>query len=113
MEEERQKVGEEREETGELKKEVEALKRDLLALTHALGKRGKESLAESAEEIKNRLMEKIPKEQLEKMEGMKERGEEVLETLKKQQEAHPVGTVLFALALGFLIGKAWGSGKDS
>ncbi len=92
----------------ELKREIEALKSDLSKLTQTLGKIGEEKIKSSAEEIKEQILSQIPKEQLKQLEEAKEKGEEVLETLKEQQQKHPAGTLLVAAGIGFLLGRVLG-----
>ena len=91
-----------------LKKEIETLKQDLLRLTETVGKVGESKLKESVDEVKEKIVSQIPPEQLE---AAKVQGEEALEAIKRQQKEHPVGTLLVAAGIGFLLGKVLG-GRD-
>ena len=92
----------------ELKKEIETLKEDLLKLTKAFEKVGEEKIKRAVGDVKERIAEKIPREQLEKLESVKAQGEEAIEVLKKQQKEHPLGTLLVAIGIGFLMGRLMG-----
>ncbi len=92
----------------ELKKEMEALKKDISKLTQTLGKITEEKIKSSAGDIKDQILSQIPKEQLEQLEEARVKSEEVLETLKEQQQKHPAGTLLVAAGIGFLLGKVLG-----
>ena len=94
-----------------LKKEIETLKQDLLRLTETVGKVGESKLKESVDEVKEKIVSQIPPEQLEQLEAAKVQGEEALEAIKRQQKEHPVGTLLVAAGIGFLLGKVLG-GRD-
>ena len=91
-----------------LKKEIETLKKDLLKLTETLGKIGEEKIRSSVDGVKEKITSQIPQEQLEQLEAVKAQGEEALEAIKKQQKGHPVGTLLVAAGIGFLLGKVLG-----
>ena len=95
----------------ELKKEIETLKKDLVNLTRAFEKAGQEKLKQTVGDVKDRIAEKIPREQLERLEKVKAQGEDALKALKKQQKEHPLGTLLVAIGIGFLMGKLMG-GND-
>lgn|GEM_PF-1488721 len=92
----------------ELKKEIETLKEDLLKLSRAFEKVGEEKIKRAVGDVKERIVEKIPEEQLERLEAVKAQGEEAIETLKKQQQEHPLGMLLVAIGLGFLMGRLTG-----
>jgi len=92
----------------ELKKEIETLRNDLLKLTKAFEKVGEEKIKQAVGDVKDRITEKIPKEQLERLESVKAQGEEAIEAIKKQQKEHPLGTLLVAVGLGFLLGRIMG-----
>ena len=91
-----------------LRKEIETLKKDLLKLTETLGKIGEEKIRSSVDEVKEKVVSQIPKEQLEQLEAVKAQGEEAIEMIKQQQKEHPVGTLLVAAGIGFLLGKVLG-----
>jgi ElaB/YqjD/DUF883 family membrane-anchored ribosome-binding protein len=94
--------------TEELQRQIEALRQDLLRITDTLAKMGKERIEEAAGEAKEKIAERIPEEQLRQIEALKAQGEEALEALKRQQKEHPIGTLLVAAGVGFLLGKALG-----
>ncbi|WP_456451326.1 hypothetical protein [Hydrogenimonas sp.] len=94
--------------TEELQKEIEALKADLMRLTDTLAKMGEETIKSAAGEAKEKIAAQIPEEQLERLEALKSRGEEALEAIKQQQKEHPLGTLLVAAGIGFLLGRAMG-----
>ncbi|WP_201351843.1 DUF883 family protein [Hydrogenimonas urashimensis] len=94
-----------------LKKEIETLKKDLLRLTETVGKVGEAKLRESLDGVKERIASEIPPEQLEKFDALKDQGEEAIEAIRRQQKEHPVGTLLVAAGVGFLLGKILG-GKN-
>ena len=94
--------------TEELKKEIEALKADLMRLTDTLAKMGEETIKSAAGEAKEKIAARIPDEKLEQLEALKTQGEEALEAVKQQQKEHPLGTLLVAAGIGFLLGKAMG-----
>ena len=95
----------------DLKKEIETLKEDLLKLTKAFEKVGEEKIKEAVGDVKERIAQKIPKEQLERLETVKAQGEEAIEAIKRQQKEHPLGTLLVAMGLGFLLGRLMGGGN--
>ncbi len=95
-------------EVEELKREIEKLKEDLSKLTQTLGKVGEEKIRGSVEEIKEQVLSQIPKEQLERLEEVKAKSEELLEAVKEQQQKHPAGTLLVAAGIGFLLGRVLG-----
>ncbi|WP_456403604.1 hypothetical protein [Hydrogenimonas sp.] len=92
----------------ELKREIETLKEDLAKLTQTLQKVAESKVKETAEDLQKQILSQIPEEQLEKLEEAKRKGEEVIETLKEQQEKHPAGTLLVAAGIGFLLGRVLG-----
>ena len=94
--------------TEELQKQIEALRQDLLRITDTLAKMGKEKIEEAAGEAKEKIAEQIPEEQLRQIEALKAQGEEALEALKQQQKEHPMGTLLVAAGIGFLLGRVLG-----
>ncbi|BDY13319.1 DUF883 family protein [Hydrogenimonas cancrithermarum] len=91
-----------------LKKEIEILKKDLLRLTETLGKVGEETIKSSVEDVKEKISAQIPEERLEQIEALKSQGEEAIEAIRQQQKEHPVGTLLLAAGIGFLLGKVLG-----
>ena len=95
----------------ELKKEIETLKKNLVNLTKAFEKAGEEKVKETVGSVKDKITERISNEQLERLEKVKEQGEDALEAIKRQQKEHPLGTLLVAIGIGFLLGKLMG-GND-
>jgi ElaB/YqjD/DUF883 family membrane-anchored ribosome-binding protein len=91
-----------------LRKEVETLKKDILKLTETLGKIGEEKLKSSVDEVKEKIAAQIPDERLEELEALKNQGEEAIEAIRQQQKEHPVGTLLAAAGIGFLLGRVLG-----
>ncbi|WP_353661334.1 hypothetical protein [Hydrogenimonas sp. SS33] len=91
-----------------LKAEIETLKRDLLKLTETLGKMGEEKIRSAAEGAKEKVVSQIPPEQMEQLEALQEQGAKAMEMIKKQQKENPVGTLLVAAGIGFLLGKIMG-----
>ncbi|MEJ2469479.1 MAG: hypothetical protein P8Y51_10580, partial [Campylobacterales bacterium] len=94
-----------------LKQEIEALKNDLSKLTETLQQIAAAKEKEKAENIKEEILSKIPDDQKEKIEALRAEGEKAVDAIKTQQEQHPMGTLLVAAGIGFLIGKVFGT-KD-
>ena len=94
-----------------LKEEIETLKEDLKRLTQTLAEVGERKLESAAKEAASEAYERIPPETRERLEALAAQGTEVLEEIKKRQKEHPLGTLLIAAGIGFLLGKAFGSGK--
>jgi len=94
-----------------LKKEIEALKKDILRLTETLGKVGEQKIRSSVEDVREKIEARIPEAQLEQLEALKKQSEEAMETIRQQQKEHPLGTLLVAAGIGFLLGRVLG-GKN-
>ncbi|MEJ2501597.1 MAG: hypothetical protein P8Y65_10875 [Campylobacterales bacterium] len=94
-----------------LKQEIEAQKNDLSKLTETLQQIAAAKAKEKAENIKEEILSKIPDDQKEKIEALRAEGEKAVDAIKTQQEQHPMGTLLVAAGIGFLIGKVFGT-KD-
>lgn len=92
-----------------LKVEIETLKADLAKLTDTLQKIAAAKTKEKFEDAKEQILSQIPDEQKEKIEALKAEGEKAVDAIKAQQEQHPMGTLLIAAGLGFLIGKMFGT----
>ncbi len=92
-----------------LKAEIAALKNDLSKLSGTLQQIAETKAKEKLEEVKEQVLSKIPDEQKEKIEALKAEGEKVAEAIKIQQEQHPLGTLVAAVGIGFLIGKLFGT----
>jgi ElaB/YqjD/DUF883 family membrane-anchored ribosome-binding protein len=92
-----------------LKQEIEALKNDLSKLTETLQQIAAAKAKEKAEDIKEEILSKIPDDQKEKIEALRAEGEKAVDAIKTQQEQHPMGTLLVAAGIGFLIGKVFGT----
>ena len=92
-----------------LKDEIEALKQDLSKIGETLQQIVAAKAKEKMETVKEDLLAKIPDDQKEKLEALKAEGEKAVEAIKTQQERHPVGTLLVAAGIGFLLGKLFGS----
>jgi len=92
-----------------LKAEIEALKNDLSKLSETLQQIAAAKTKEKLEDVKEQILSKIPEDQKEKMEALKAEGEKAVEAIKTQQEQHPMGTLLVAAGIGFLMGKMFGT----
>jgi len=92
-----------------LKAEIEALKNDLSKLSDTLQQLAAAKAKEKFDDVKEEILSKIPDEQKEKIEAIKAEGEKAVEAIKTQQEQHPMGTLLVAIGVGFLMGKMFGS----
>jgi ElaB/YqjD/DUF883 family membrane-anchored ribosome-binding protein len=92
-----------------LKEEIETLKNDLSKLSGTLQQIAETKAKEKFEEVKEQILSQIPEDQKEKIEALKAEGEKAVEAVKTQQEQHPVGTLLVAAGIGFLMGKMFGT----
>jgi len=92
-----------------LKEEIEALKNDLSKLSGTLQQITAAKAKETLEDVKEELLSQIPEAQKEKIEALKAEGERAVEAIRSQQEQHPLGTLLVAAGIGFLVGKLLGS----
>lgn len=92
-----------------LKEEIEALKSDLSKLSETLQQLAAAKTKEKLEDVKEQILSKIPEEQKEQMAAIKTEGEKAVEAIKAQQEEHPMGTLLVAVGIGFLMGKVFGT----
>ncbi len=92
-------------EVSALKQEIENLKNDLLQMGMTLERIGEQQVESSVKKVKDSITDKITEEQLEQL---KSQGKEAFDTIKKQQEQHPVATLLAAVGIGFFMGKIFG-----
>ena len=92
-----------------LKAEIEALKKDLSQLSETLQQLAAAKAKEKLGDVKEQILSQIPEEQKEKIAAIKAEGEKAVEAIKVQQQEHPMGTLLVAAGIGFLIGKLFGS----
>jgi len=91
-----------------LKAEIEALKNDLAKLGDTLQQLAAAKAKEKFDDVKEQILSQIPDEQKEKLEAIKAEGEKAVEAIKTQQQQHPMGTLLVAVGIGFLMGKMFG-----
>ncbi|WP_457595811.1 hypothetical protein [Hydrogenimonas sp.] len=109
MRKEATRRAEERQDENEaLKREVEALKRDLAKLSETLAKMGERKFEEGVAAAKVRAAETVGDEPIERIRELADEGEALVEALKKQHKEHPLGTLLVAAGIGFLLGRALG-----
>lgn len=92
-----------------LKAEIETLKKDLSKLSGTLQQLAASKAKEKFDDTKEQILSQIPDEQKEKIEAIKTEGEKAAEAIKAQQQEHPMGTLLVAAGIGFLVGKVLGT----
>ena len=92
-----------------LKAEIEALKNDLSKLSDTLQQLAAIKAKEKMQDVKEEILSHIPEDQKEKIEAIKAEGEKAVAAMKTQQEQHPMGMLLIAAGIGFLMGKMFGT----
>jgi len=99
-----------------IKGDLADLKEDIKGLTNALKDLGKQRVDEAAEKIgkkKDDLLDSCSLAEIrERLEGLKNEGEDAIDLVRQQVEKYPAATLLAAVGIGVLIGKLLSAGNS-
>ena len=92
----------------QLQEEIAALREDLARIAETVGSLAKERVAEGVRQAKEQAAEALAPEDLEAIRHIGEEGEALLKRLQEQQRRNPLGTLLAAAGVGFVLGRLLG-----
>ncbi|WP_028584864.1 DUF883 family protein [Desulfogranum mediterraneum] len=99
----------------QLKEEIGRLKDDLKEMTALLGKICKDQAAAAQDRVEQKSEQVLDSFSLaelkEQLAALKDEGEEAVDTVRKQVEKYPAGSLLAAIGLGVIIGKLLSPGN--
>ena len=98
-----------------IKQDLADLKNDIKGLTMALKDMGKQQVDEAAGKLtdkKDDLLDSFSLSEIkERLEELKDDGEDAVDLVRQQVEKNPVGTLLAAVGVGILLGKLFSTGN--